>query len=94
MCARAWFSEHQSGLAADLWQASTKEQFLSNSSYRKYFEWLSLNAHEYGFTNTYIKWLEVDWYDVEPWHWRYVWEDLATILKKQNMTIAEYFKKQ
>ena len=91
LCAKAWFSEHQSGLVIDLWETTTNNEFLSNSTLKKYFEWLNNNAHKYGFTNTYQKWLDIDWYEIEPWHWRYLWPELATYLKDNNMTIAEFY---
>jgi len=94
LCAKAWFSEHQTGLALDLWEASNQKEFLSNIKYRKYFEWLNKNAYKYWFSNTYIKWLKVDWYEIEPWHWRYLWIEFSTYLKNNNMTIAEFFKKK
>ncbi len=90
-CAKAWFSEHQTGLAVDLWEASNEKSFLSNSNYAKYFEWLKENAYKYGFHNTYQKWVEIDTYVVEPWHWRYLWKSLAKLLWENNITIAEYY---
>jgi D-alanyl-D-alanine carboxypeptidase len=62
---------------------------------KKYYKWLDENAYKYGFHNTYQKWLEIDWYEIEPWHWRYMWVELATYLKDNNLTIAEfYFNKE
>ena len=91
LCAKAWYSEHQSWLAMDLWEATTQKQFLSNQKYEKYFEWLNDNAYKYWFTNTYQKWLEVDWYEIEPWHRRYVWKKIAEDLKIENITFAEFY---
>jgi len=91
LCSKPWFSEHQTGLAVDLWEASSQKVFLSNTKYSKYFDWLNENAYKYWFANTYIKWLKVDWYEIEPWHWRYLWIPFATYLKNHNMTIAEFF---
>lgn len=90
-CAKAGFSEHQSGLAIDFFEASTEKQFLSNLNYKKYFDWMKENAHKFGFHNSYQKWIEIDSYVVEPWHWRYLWVELATYLKEKNITIAEYY---
>jgi LAS superfamily LD-carboxypeptidase LdcB len=57
----------------------------------KYYQRLVDNAHKYGFHNSYQKWMEVDGKIIEPWHWRYVWVDLATYLHEHNQTFAEYF---
>jgi LAS superfamily LD-carboxypeptidase LdcB len=50
------------------------------------------NAYRYGFHNTYQKWVKVDWYEIEPWHWRYLWISLAKKLYDENITFAEYYK--
>jgi len=92
-CAKAWFSEHQSWLAVDFWETTTKDDFFSNNKLRKYYDWLDKNAHNYGFHNTYQKWSKIDWYAIEPWHWRYVWIPLATYLKENDITIAEFYYK-
>lgn len=91
LCAKAGYSEHQSGLAVDFWETTTEKQFLSKPHLKKYFDWLNENAHLYGFHNTYQKWLEIDGYEIEPWHWRYMWVDLATYLYENNITFAEFY---
>lgn len=91
LCAKAWFSEHQTWLTVDLWSASNQKTWKNDKKLSEYFAWLNENAHNFGFHNTYQKWLNVDWYDVEPWHWRYVWVEFATYLKQNNLTIAEYY---
>ena len=93
LCAKAGYSEHQSGLAVDLWETTTNKQFLSQARLKKYFEWLQNNAHLYWFHNTYQKGLEIDTYEIEPWHWRYMWVELASYLKEKDLTFAEYYKK-
>lgn len=92
LCAKAWFSEHQSGLAVDLFEASSNEQWKNNYYLNSYYNWLDENAHLYGFHNTYQFGLEIDWYEIEPWHWRYLWVELSTYLKDKNMTIAQYYE--
>lgn len=92
LCAKAGFSEHQTGLAVDLWEASTQKEFLNNFEFVSYFEWMKENAYKYWFHNTYQKWVKVDWYEVEPWHWRYLWVSLALKLYENNITFAEYYK--
>lgn len=94
LCAKAGYSEHQSGLAVDLWETTTNKQFLSKPILRTYFEWLNENANTFGFHNTYQKWLEIDGYEIEPWHWRYIWIGFATYLKENNITIAEFYNKR
>lgn len=91
LCAKAWYSEHQSWLAIDLWETTTKDQFLSKKHLSSYYDWLIENAHFYWFHNTYQKWLKIDTYEIEPWHWRYLWVDLATYLKSENITFAEFY---
>lgn len=93
LCAKAGYSEHQTWLAVDLWEASTNYEWLNNEKLQKYYRWLNDNAYKYWFHNTYQKWLKIDWYEIEPWHWRYLWVDLATKLKQENITIAEYYKR-
>ena len=93
LCAKAWYSEHQSGLGIDFWSASTQEIWNSDTTLSKYYQWLSENAHLYGFHNTYQKGIEIDGYEIEPWHWRYLWVDLATYLRDNDMTFAEFYNK-
>lgn len=90
LCSKAWFSEHQTWLAVDLFEASDQSQFMSK--YSSQYVWLKSNAYKYWFTQSYQKWISVDGYNVEPWHWRYVWVDLATRLFNNNQTFAEYKK--
>lgn len=91
MCAHAGYSEHQSWLAVDLFEASTENDFLKKSNLKNYYWWLQKNAHKYGFHNSYQKGKKIDWYMKEPWHWRYVWIELATFLHDNNITFAEYY---
>ena len=86
-CAKPGTSEHEAGLALDLWVNGGNIKAWSG----KYYQRLVDNAHKYGFHNSYQKWMEVDGKIVEPWHWRYVWIDLATYLHDHNQTFAEYF---
>lgn len=68
------YSEHQLGTTVDL---STKalggnlQGFENTSAYT----WLTENAHKYGFILSYPK--DNAYYIFEPWHWRFVGEDLA-----------------
>ncbi|MDD5770079.1 MAG: M15 family metallopeptidase [Candidatus Gracilibacteria bacterium] len=92
-CAKAGYSEHQSGLAFDMFETTTKEDFLSKPDLKKYFEWFSQNAYKYGFNNSYKNGEKIDGYAIEPWHWRYLGIDFAKELWEKNMTYGEYFNK-
>ena len=83
-CAEAWASEHQAGLALDIW---VNGKSLDNLS----IQWLQNNAYKRGFHNTYQKGLEIDGQIVEPWHRRYVWKDLAKELYEKNLSFAERY---
>ena len=50
------------------------------------------HAHEFGFTQSYQKGVDVDGYIIEPWHWRYVGKDLATYLWENKMTFSQYVR--
>lgn len=91
MCANPWYSEHQSGLAVDLFEASSENEFLKKSNLRNYYGWMQQNAYKYGFQNTYMKGPKIDGYMKEPWHWRYVGVWLATFLHNNQMSLAEYY---
>jgi len=91
LCAKAWYSEHQSGLWVDFWSASSESVWRNSPTLWKNYEWLSENAHLYGFHNTYQKGIEVDGYEIEPWHWRYLGVDMATYLRDNDITFAEFY---
>lgn len=94
LCAKAWYSEHQSGLAIDIYSASSERNWVNDNNLKKYFSWFSKNAHKYWFHQSYQKWLEIDWYEVEPWHWRYLWTRLAKYLHENEITFAEFYNKK
>ena len=84
--ARPGNSEHQSGLALDVNWIDT--DFENTSA----FKWLQNNAHKYGFILRYIKGKEdLTGYIYEPWHYRYVGEDIAKKIKEENITYEEYY---
>lgn len=94
LCAPPGSSEHQTGLAMDLFDATTNQEYMENWNYRRYIAWLQKNAHLYGWTQSYQKGENIDGYEVEPWHWRYIWRDLATRLKNLGWTYTEYVRFQ
>lgn len=92
LCSKAWFSEHQSGLAIDIYSASSEKRWTNDNNLRKYLKWFKENAWDFGFHNSYQKWLKIDGYEIEPWHWRYVWKELANYLNENNLTFTEFYK--
>lgn len=76
-------SEHQLWLAIDI----------STNSNQKVIDRLSGNAYKYGFTQSYQTWDSETWLPAEPWHYRYVWIELATYLYQNNLSFKEYFFK-
>jgi LAS superfamily LD-carboxypeptidase LdcB len=47
LCAPPGYSEHQLGLAIDIFDATTEEEYFQNEKYREYISWLQENAHKY-----------------------------------------------
>lgn len=75
------FSEHQLGTAVDF----TTEGLgggLEGFDTKPAYAWMQENAYKYGFTLSYPK--GNAYYVYEPWHWRFVGEDLARDLKKDT----------
>lgn len=94
LCAKAGHSEHQSWLGIDLWSASTQSYWNNSERLTGFYNWLTENAHLYGFHNTYQNWVEVDGYEIEPWHWRYLWVKFATHLRQEWITFAQFYYPQ
>lgn len=81
-------SEHQTGLAIDV---CTGNKCLDDFVGTSQAEWLSKNAHTYGFIIRYKDATEsITGYMGEPWHIRYLGIDLATDIYKSNLTYEEY----
>lgn len=88
--ARPGYSEHQTGLAADLKVESCVLECFSTSAA---YAWLNAHAAEYGFINRYPSGLsDITGYAPEPWHWRYVGTSVAQDMKAKNVkTLEQYF---
>lgn len=88
--ARPGYSEHQTGLAADIVNGVGKS--LASFDGTKEFYWMQENAHKYGFILRYQKGKEkITGYQYEPWHYRYVGIETATKIKELNITFDEYY---
>lgn len=84
--ARPGHSEHQLGLAFDL--NSIDDSFINTAE----GGWVKDNCHEYGFIIRYpLGKEEITGYKYEPWHIRYVGEDMAAALYESGLTLEEYF---
>lgn len=88
--ARPGHSEHQTGLALDVGTYTTIE--LDDFEFTKEFTWMQNNAYKYGFILRYPDGKEyITGYGYEPWHYRYVGVDAATIIQNENITYEEYY---
>lgn len=87
------FSEHHTGLAVDFiadGYTSLNENFAKSSAYA----WLSENAHLYGFILRYQEDKEgITGFKFEPWHYRYVGIEHATVIRKEGLCLEEYLEK-
>lgn len=55
LCAPPGYSEHQLGLAIDVFDATTASDYMKNALYKKYITWIQAHAHKYGYTQSYQK---------------------------------------
>ena len=82
-------SEHQIGLAVDIvcdHYTSLNAGFGDTDAGK----WLAENACEYGFILRYpLGKEEITGIEYEPWHFRYVGQTAATIIKEQKITLEE-----
>ena len=84
--ARPGTSEHQTGLAADINYVSSS--FENTDAFR----WLSKNSYKFGFILRYPKGKEyITGYTYEPWHYRYVGEEVAKFIYENDITYDEYY---
>lgn len=84
--ARPGHSEHQTGLAVDVW--SEGFEYISESDAK----WLEKNSYKYGFVVRYTKDnIGITGYIEEPWHLRYLGVDIATDVVQKGLTYDEYY---
>ena len=85
-------SEHQIGLALDI----TSETYLDlNEGFADTLEgqWLAEHSYEYGFILRYPKDKEyITSIEFEPWHFRYVGVEAATIIHNEGITLEEFWQ--
>lgn len=85
--ARAGHSEHQTGLALDINVASSSAHFENTAA----FAWLKAHCAEYGFILRYGQGQEaITGFRFEPWHYRYLGQEIASAIMEQGITYEEY----
>ncbi len=84
--ARPGHSEHQTGLAVDVWSEGFTE-ITENDA-----KWLQENSYKYGFIVRYTKENKsVTGYIEEPWHLRYLGFDIAWDVHEKGLAYDEYY---
>lgn len=85
---RPGFSEHQTGLAVDIYNGKTD---YTNFEKTEEFNWMQKNAYKYGFILRFPKDKEKETgYQYESWHYRYVGKEIAKYIHNKNITLEEY----
>lgn len=83
-------SEHQVGLALDI-ISSTYQSLDAGFGDTKAGKWLKEHSREYGFILRYPQGKEdITGIDYEPWHFRYVGKEAATIIMEEEITLEEF----
>jgi D-alanyl-D-alanine carboxypeptidase len=81
-------SEHEAGLAVDIFVADVSEDMVATATSN---EWLRANSWRYGFILRYpadkVRFTGIAY---EPWHFRYVGEDIARVCYEQELCLEEY----
>lgn len=80
------YSEHQLGTTVDLSDPITAGPYLAFKDTTAY-AWLLKHAYRYGFILSYPD--SNSYYVYEPWHWRFVGEDLADYLHDHNLNFYD-----
>jgi zinc D-Ala-D-Ala carboxypeptidase len=80
------YSEHQLGSTVDF-TTSGLGAGLSGFESTETYTWLLENAHKYGFVLSYPK--GNIYYIFEPWHWRFVGEELARALHEDEKSFYD-----
>ncbi|MCM1325560.1 MAG: M15 family metallopeptidase [Bacteroidales bacterium] len=85
-------SEHQLGLALDI-VCNSHQELTEDFEDTKEGIWLAKNSYKYGFILRYPKEKEyITGVKYEPWHFRYVGIEAATVITENNMTLEEFWE--
>ena len=85
-------SEHQLGLAVDIWDRQRNQNPGYENMNQEFFAWLDEHCANYGFIKRYPtrKLLLTGW--DEPWHYRYVGVEAATYIMEHGICYEEFYK--
>lgn len=84
-------SEHQVGLALDI-TCDTYDSLTQGFGDTKAGQWLADHSCEYGFTLRYPDGKEyITSIEYEPWHFRYVGREAATIMRDEEICLEEFW---
>jgi len=90
--ARAGYSEHQTGLAVDVYNGDLPYTSFEET---EEFNWMQENAYKYGFILRFPEdKVTITGYQYESWHYRYVGIKEATYIHEHNLTLEEYYVKK
>ena len=91
LAAHPGYSEHQTGLAADV-STTALGCRITNFGSSKASAWIAKNAYKYGFIVRYPNGeTATTGYQYEPWHLRFVGVELATQMSIAKITVLEKF---
>ncbi len=86
-------SEHQTGLSIDITCEAMNLKLDDTFGDTEEGKWVQENAHRFGYIIRYPKGKEdITGYMYEPWHIRYLGEELATNVYESGLTLEEYFE--
>lgn len=90
IAARPGWSEHQTGLALDIYSKENGDNATFHQS--EAYKWLVENSYKYGFILRYPKGYEaITGYQYESWHYRYLGVELAKQVHDSGLTYDEYY---
>ncbi len=85
-------SEHEVGLALDI-VSDRNDELTEDFADTEEGKWLAENSCNYGFILRYPKGKEyVTGIEYEPWHFRYVGVDAATVITENGITLEEFWE--
>ena len=92
LAARPGYSEHQTGLAVDVSARGQGCAIYTCFAKTTAGKWLAANAYQYGFILRYYNGqTAVHGHQFEPWHFRYVGVEVATLMKLKRIGVLERF---